>query len=97
VTGASSGIGNATAKLFAHERAKVVVLHSASQNSRNSLRKLARKAMWRSLAGDLQSEEFAKAFVATAVRRLGGMLSQQRWNHLGDRNSFSIGSLYRTY
>jgi NAD(P)-dependent dehydrogenase (short-subunit alcohol dehydrogenase family) len=72
VTGASSGIGYATAKLFAHEGAKVVV----AARRESELKKLVEEISSAggeaiALAGDVQSEEFAKALVATAVRQFG--------------------------
>jgi NAD(P)-dependent dehydrogenase (short-subunit alcohol dehydrogenase family) len=72
VTGASSGIGYATAKLFAHEGSKVVV----AARRESELRKLVDEITSEggeaiALAGDVQSEEFAKSLVAEAVRRFG--------------------------
>jgi NAD(P)-dependent dehydrogenase (short-subunit alcohol dehydrogenase family) len=72
VTGASSGIGYATAKLFAQEGARLVV----AARRESELKKLVEEinsaggeAM--ALAGDVQSEEFAKALVAAAVSQFG--------------------------
>jgi len=72
VTGASSGIGYATAKLFAHEGAKLVV----AARRESELKKLVEEISSAggeaiALAGDVRSEEFAKALVAAAVRRFG--------------------------
>jgi NAD(P)-dependent dehydrogenase (short-subunit alcohol dehydrogenase family) len=72
VTGASSGIGYATAKLFAHEGAKVVV----GARRESELKKLVDEISVGdgeaiALAGDVQSEEYAKALVAAAVSRFG--------------------------
>lgn len=72
VTGASAGIGRATAKLFAQEGAKLVV----GARRREELDALVAeieadggKAV--ALAGDVRSEEYAKALVALAVERYG--------------------------
>ena len=72
VTGASSGIGYATAKLFAAEGAKVVV----GARRKSELDKLVQeitaaggKAV--ALAGDVRSEDYSKALVATAVEVFG--------------------------
>lgn len=72
VTGASSGIGHATAKLFAQEGAKVVVAARRESELRNLAEEITEgggEAI--ALAGDVQSEEFAKALVSAAVRRFG--------------------------
>ncbi|RCW87441.1 hypothetical protein C7476_101203 [Phyllobacterium bourgognense] len=72
VTGASAGIGRATAKLFAQEGAILVV----GARRREELDALVAeieadggKAV--ALAGDVRSEEYAKALVALAVERYG--------------------------
>lgn len=72
ITGASSGIGLSTAKLFAAEGAKLVL----GARRGEELAKLAMeieaaggKAVW--LAGDVRSEDYAKALVAEAVRHFG--------------------------
>ena len=72
VTGASSGIGRAAAKLFAEHGAKVVVAarRQAELDSLVSeLQTLDREAV--ALAGDVRSEDFAEALVALAVKRFG--------------------------
>ncbi len=72
VTGASAGIGRATAKLFAAEGAKVVI----AARREAELETLAAEIVSEGgeaafLAGDVQSEDFAKALVALAVSRFG--------------------------
>ena len=74
VTGASSGIGHATARLFAGEGAKVVV----AARRQNELDKLVAgietdggDAL--ALAGDVKDEAFAQRLVRLAVARFGGL------------------------
>lgn len=72
VTGASSGIGRATARLFAAEGAKVVV----GARRLNELTTLVAEIEAAggeaiALAGDVQSEDYAKALVALAVEKYG--------------------------
>lgn len=74
VTGASSGIGYATAKLFAHEGAKVVV----AARRQAELDALVEEITYASghavaLAGDVKDEAFAKALVGLAIGRFGGL------------------------
>jgi NAD(P)-dependent dehydrogenase (short-subunit alcohol dehydrogenase family) len=74
VTGASSGIGHATARLFAREGVKVVV---------GARRQAALEALVReitaadgdavALAGDVKDEAFAKALVDLATSQFGGL------------------------
>jgi NAD(P)-dependent dehydrogenase (short-subunit alcohol dehydrogenase family) len=74
VTGASSGIGYATARLFAREGVKVVV---------GARRQAALEALVReitaadgdavALAGDVKDEAFAKALVDLAISQFGGL------------------------
>lgn len=72
ITGASAGIGRATAKLFATEGAKVVVgarrqaeldrlVAEVNENGGEAI----------ALAGDVRSEDYHKALVATAVGHYG--------------------------
>jgi NAD(P)-dependent dehydrogenase (short-subunit alcohol dehydrogenase family) len=72
VTGASAGIGRATAKLFAAQGAKVVV-GARRQAELDTLvaEILAEGGQAVALAGDVQSEAYAKALVALAVERFG--------------------------
>ena len=72
ITGASAGIGRATAKLFASEGAKLVVgarrkteLDSLVSEIEGSGGQAA------ALAGDVRSEDYAKALVALAAERFG--------------------------
>lgn len=72
VTGASAGIGLATAKLFASEGGKVVV-GARREDELNKLVEQIRSAGGEAvaLAGDVRSEDYAKALVALAVERFG--------------------------
>jgi NAD(P)-dependent dehydrogenase (short-subunit alcohol dehydrogenase family) len=72
ITGASAGIGRATAKLFAQEGAKVVV----TARRKAELAKLVAEIVAEggeavAHAGDVQSEDFAKSLVDLAVDRFG--------------------------
>lgn len=72
ITGASSGIGRATATLFAAEGAKVVVgaRRAAELDSLvTEITAAGGKAV--ALAGDVRSEDYAKALVALAVEKFG--------------------------
>jgi len=74
VTGASSGIGRATAKLFASEGAKVVV--SARRQAEldalvGEIEADGGQAI--PVAGDVKSEQFAKDVVDAAVDCFGGL------------------------
>ena len=72
VTGASAGIGRATALLFAREGAKVVV-GARRQSELDSLVGEIESAGGQAvaLAGDVRQEDYAKALVALAVARYG--------------------------
>jgi NAD(P)-dependent dehydrogenase (short-subunit alcohol dehydrogenase family) len=74
VTGASSGIGRATAKLFAEEGAKVVVA-ARRQTELDALVAEIEEADGTAiaLAGDVRDEAYAKALVDLAVGRFGGL------------------------
>jgi NAD(P)-dependent dehydrogenase (short-subunit alcohol dehydrogenase family) len=72
VTGASAGIGHATAKLFAAEGAKVIV-GARREEQLNELVEQIQAAGGEAIAlsGDVRSEEYAKALVALAVEHYG--------------------------
>ena len=72
VTGASSGIGRATAKLFAQEGAKVVVGARREAELAELVREIkAAGGEALALAGDVQSEAYAKDLVAAAEKAYG--------------------------
>jgi NAD(P)-dependent dehydrogenase (short-subunit alcohol dehydrogenase family) len=72
ITGASSGIGRETAKLFAAEGAKLVV-GARRQEELDSLvaETKAKGGAAVALAGDVKSEGYAQALVALAVKQYG--------------------------
>ena len=74
VTGASSGIGRATAKLFAEQGAKVVVA-ARRQAELDALVAEIEDAGGTAvaLAGDVRDEAYAKALVELAVESFGGL------------------------
>ena len=74
VTGASSGIGWATAKLFAAEGAKIVVTARRKAELDRLVDEIAAaggEAV--AVAGDIGDEALAKELVATARKRYGGL------------------------
>jgi NAD(P)-dependent dehydrogenase (short-subunit alcohol dehydrogenase family) len=72
VTGASSGIGRATAKVFAAEGAKVVVGARREAELTELVREIkATGGEAVALAGDVQSEQYAKDLVAAAEKNFG--------------------------
>ena len=72
ITGASAGIGRATAKLFAAAGAKVVLGARRDAELASLVAEIeAAGGQAVALAGDVRSEDYAKALVALAVERFG--------------------------
>jgi len=87
ITGASAGIGRATAKLFAREGASIVV-GARRQAELNSLVAEIAEAGGSAvaLAGDVRDEAFAKALVELATSKFGGL-------DIGFNNAGTLGQL----
>jgi len=74
VTGASSGIGRATAKLFADEGAKLVVAARRQAELDTLVADISgADGTAIALAGDVRDEAYAKALVDLAVESFGGL------------------------
>jgi NAD(P)-dependent dehydrogenase (short-subunit alcohol dehydrogenase family) len=74
VTGASSGIGRATAKLFAQQGCKVVVAARRQTELDELVAEIeAEGGIATALVGDVKEERFAQALVEVAVGRHGGL------------------------
>jgi len=74
VTGASTGIGYVTAKLFAEEGAAVIVAARRQKELDELVDSICHsggRAV--ALAGDVKDEEFAKALVDIAIKEFGGL------------------------
>jgi NAD(P)-dependent dehydrogenase (short-subunit alcohol dehydrogenase family) len=72
VTGASAGIGRATARLFAAEGAKVVIGARREAELRSLVTEIETAGGTAvALAGDVRSEDYARALAALAVDRFG--------------------------
>ncbi|NHZ82606.1 SDR family oxidoreductase [Massilia sp. CCM 8695] len=74
VTGASTGIGYETARLFAREGAKVVVTARRQAELDVLVAEIERSGGEAiAVAGDIRTEDTARALVDVAVRRFGGL------------------------
>jgi NAD(P)-dependent dehydrogenase (short-subunit alcohol dehydrogenase family) len=74
ITGASSGIGYATAKLFAREGARLVVAARRRAELEALVAEIAAEGGEAvAVPGDVRHEAFAAELVDTAVRRFGGL------------------------
>lgn len=87
VTGASAGIGRATAILFAQQGARVVVTaRRKSELDALAAEIAAAGGQAFALAGDVQDEDFARATVEAAVKQFGGL-------DIGFNNAATLGAM----
>lgn len=74
ITGASSGIGRAAAKLFALEGARLVLAARREQELQHVVDEItAANGAAIAVAGDVRDERYARELVDTAVSRFGGL------------------------
>jgi NAD(P)-dependent dehydrogenase (short-subunit alcohol dehydrogenase family) len=71
VTGAASGIGRATATLFAAQGARVVIADRDGAGAARLAAELGNAAIW--VAGDVSKPEDASAMVRAAEKKFGGL------------------------
>jgi len=74
VTGASSGIGRSTAKLFANEGAKLVVAARRKTELNSLVEEIASEGGQAiALSGDVKDENFSRDLVSLAKEEFGGV------------------------
>ncbi len=73
VTGAASGIGRASATLFAREGARVICVDRAEAVEETAASILAQGGQAIAMTGDAGDEGFVQAYVARAVDEFGGL------------------------
>lgn len=103
VTGGDSGIGRATAVLFAHEGARIAFLYKDEEKDARETEELVKEEGGEvfSMAGDVGESHFVERFIDTVIERFGKIdvlvNNAAEQHHQKELTDISDEQLQRTY